>query len=504
MKRNLLLFTPMLLLLANCTSSSNQSNQNELSKDLSSNLQYNLEHGLDEIPVNDRNIGFGFNELRGSWSGSSAVEYKDESDLVSIGEAQDVIFTAQKITSYSSLRERLNLDARISLGLSGFGADFTSSIYTNSFLSNFKQYVLVEVSVVNAPQILKHQKLTSNALKLARKGYKDFVESYGTKYVIGKKTGGKLYGLIEIEASNEESLKEISSTLDVSVGLFGSANAKFSSTIQKISENNSVKIIMMKSGGKAKFNMDPDSLIVAAENFAEEVKMNPKVLSLMLSEYVGVENYPSKYASTNIMNRLSSVIYKQNNISSKVEELNEFSNDINYVKLNPDFFEETYTSKSKDFMKQISKQKEAYFQLNNRLIQAFLDGKSIEEFIINDTDIPQIIRKQGWRKTKLEYFIKTHVQNVSTSNWDGQPGYATYPFEFIASDDKNILKNIRITNPYNCVNLTRENSCWWNFGSGYLTPSFDYINGKNHVRGSFPAGSLPVSVRVECDEYILR
>jgi hypothetical protein len=473
----------------------------EIFPTINANLQANLDNNLDEIPVNDRSIGFGFNELRGRWSGSSAVEFEDENDLTSIGTSQDVLFIAQKITSYASLREKLNLDVRVSLGFNGFGADFTSNIYSNSFLSSFKQYILVQVSVVNAPQILKNQKLTKNAANIALKSYENFVENFGTKYVIGKKTGGKLYGLIEIEATDEQNFKEVSKSLNISVGLFGSANAKFAETIQTISKKNSVKTTIVKSGGDAKYNTSPDELIKDAENFAEEVKKDPKVLSLMLSEYNGVIDYPFEYASTKNSLRLDNVINEQKTIATHIEKLTEFLNDVNYMKLNSDLFEATLVSKITDFVKQANSKKSYYFDLNNQLIQDFIDGKNVISHI-EDTEIPQIVRKEGWNNTKGEVFVKTHDSTQITSNWDGESGFLTYGFEFSVPNAKHILKNVRIEHS-GCVNISGP-GCYWNFGSGFLVPNFEYINGTNHIRGTFYAGGHSMAITVKCDEFELK
>jgi hypothetical protein len=498
-------FLALMILLSACGSPGNQEDSNaELTKkeliQQTLNLTASLIGKSQEVPPDKANIGFGFNEIRQEWT-SSAVEYNGEDDLVSIGEGQKIYYKARRISSYSELRKILSIDASLSMGFGLFGADFQTSLYTNTFLSKFKQYLLVEVSVENAPKILKQQKLLPQAIEITKRGFESFVENYGNKYAIGKKTGGKLYGIIEVEATNSESIDKINAELDLCVASFGNANAKVSSSVHTLSEENSLNIMMVKSGGQPDFHANIDSLLNSAERFAREVSVKPVVLSLLLAEYNGTIGYPADLAETSKIIRLEKVLEQHDRIAMYNEQLRGFVSDMDYLQFNADQFETKDVNNRKNLVQSALNQQVDYYDLKNQITLAFFKGKNVN-YYIPFPEIVEVERKPIWKQKKKEVFVETLVKSIPTINRHNEPPIS-YPIEFSADDPKFILKNLRFAT---CVNADLgKDGCYWNRGSGYLIPTPpEYISKYNHLKSSFMAGSHQVTATFLCDKFELK
>lgn len=494
--------------LIGCKSENNKQKENSLESaevhkvTINLNQQFTFLSGLKKVPFNERNIGFGFNEVTTEWSGAKAVEFNDDNDLESIGTSQDIEFMLKKVESYSSLREILGIDAHLSLGFAVFSSDIAMSLYSNSFISKFKQYILVQVNVYNSPQILKTSRLTTNATEIAQKGYKPFIENYGTRYVIGKITGGKLYGLIEIESFDEENYKSVTSSIDASIGVWGQLDGTFTNNIKKIAQNNSLKITLFKSGGNKSLSTTPEELINAAKQFPNEVSSNSKVQYLLLSKFNGVDNYPAEFSDTYYDQRLNTVLQKQERLAEYLEDWKGFQNDLNYINSHQEQFENKIFDNSKKLRVLSENGIQSYLDLNSTLVMALMNGKNIN-YNIKPTEIPEINRKSGWNSSKKEIYVKTLEVPIKTENRHNFP-VNNYSFHFKASNDKNILKNVRIEN---CIDVGGNGACNWNAGSGYfsaITASYPIGKGFSEVIGNFNAGSHQMTLIVKCDEYELK
>lgn len=489
----------------------------------------------DRIASNERRIGTGYNALLGQWT-NPCVLYNNAEDLETIGTAPSVAFALHHIEDYSSLRHILELDANLSLGFSAFSADVSTNVYSSTYLTRFRQYLLIAMSVENPPQVLKIPRLTEPAKRTAAEGYEAFVVSYGTKYIVGHLTGGRLYGLIEVTADTQKQLDEIKVDMNVAVGAWGEADARFKERVERFSKYSSLRISILSEGGTRTVPVTVHELFQKAKNFTTEVGGAYKVQYSLLSDFNGLEGYPSDFNSMLRQTRKLQVRDKLIKLGTYMEECRAFKNDLAFIRANPEQFSEDQFQFGdrgrglESLTRGVDDQIEAYRNIHYKILGNYLldsNKDNIEDgdlaFSIPPPVIPTIKRTFNERP-KAEVLIRHLVfPQITTDDLHdvrcgGRRGpgerprpqngpctpdrrfqLKTYNFNFRAGNPANILRNLKISA------FGDQGSAGWN-APHLQAPKWNYIRdtGMSAIDGSFDAGSKPISVSVECDEYEIR
>jgi hypothetical protein len=161
-------------------------------------------------------------------------------------------------------------------GLTGSGSGKTS--FFQSFKQNsFSVYVFAQVLVTNAQDLLDltSTRLTEEAAALYRERPEAFVQQFGDSFVYGLITGGEFLGILEIETSSAEELRQVKASIGgkATFGLFsGSASGAFSQSLEKIVSSYSMKAFIMRQGGTGSLaSVSPDALVSQALSFPDAV-----------------------------------------------------------------------------------------------------------------------------------------------------------------------------------------------------------------------------------------
>lgn len=464
---------------------------------------YQLLKNEELLRCNTRTIGYGLNDYVGDWCGNCVKE----SDLQSIGNSQSISFELIRIESYEELRKSLEVDVKVSLGFSAFSADFSSYLYKSFSLNSYKKYLIVKVSVRNSPEILKTVQFNANGTENIGEGYANFIQQCGSRFILGRITGGQLYGIIEMEGRNQEENEKISATLNASIGVWGSVDGKFNENIKKVSEYSNINIKISKDGGKSIIPITLDELQQAARNFPEEVKTNYQVLYSIMNTYKGVPKYPASFAGSYYAKRESITMTQLNKMAIEFEQLGLYKNNLAYVKNRPKQFLIT-EDKIKTAEKSIAKFEEELDKYKTDLLFDYLLGNRTQPPVYpTKPELEEIKRDPKWVATIKEVYKQQIRKTVQTNNLDhwrcgslgGEPCTPEGKFQLkryeliINTTDKNrILKNYQLIAP----------SAGWS--AGYVFPPAYRVSSDNkEISCKFIAGSVAFDATLLAEEYEL-
>jgi hypothetical protein len=156
-----------------------------------------------EISMNPQfYIGRGINSTTGRIHGV-AIDF----DSIEPGSSgQKSILALGSITSTYELMEQLSIDIAASFKKLTWGVSAEFRLAQSREINSYYTYALVQVLVMNPPQMLRNPKLKPEARTMLEGvgGWEAFSKSYGWEYVEGIISGGSYYGLIEIQTTSEK------------------------------------------------------------------------------------------------------------------------------------------------------------------------------------------------------------------------------------------------------------------------------------------------------------
>lgn len=281
--------------------------------------------------------GVGLNELNEEMKGDAVI--RTVPDETFEAEGQTVEFKLDKVDSYSELQQSLGLsvEANASFGFGRGSAKFNWAESSN--FSSYSIYLLATTTVKNAFRQMQDVHLTDNAVRAIINDSSLFRDRFGDSFIRGLLTGGEFVALLEITTRDEEEKRDISAEVDAG-GIGGSWNvsAQFNQNIKSITEDKSLKVRTFQVGGNdTDAPLTADAIVERSSNFATQVegaRAAPFMAGTM--EYITTTNYPDE------AERIELEIARQTMfaVAERRAELMTWINDIEYVLLNQEQFDE--------------------------------------------------------------------------------------------------------------------------------------------------------------------
>jgi hypothetical protein len=247
--------------------------------------------------------------------------------------AQSTTYRYLEINDLSQLLRELNISASMSLKAGLFGNSSGGFSLAQKFQKNTSyRFLLIEVNVANEQELASSFTFKPQVQQSIRAGLSDaeFTENYGTQFVFGRVTGGRLYALVEIELTSEQSSSEINAAISTGV-FFGTGRAEFNQKLNEINISAKTRVYIEKIGGRpglpridgiTDFALKFDSLVSSLDS--------PVTLELLTKDYSGVE-------PIDLEPNLQALIRQElflNQIAGKVESARELLSAIESVKSN--------------------------------------------------------------------------------------------------------------------------------------------------------------------------
>jgi len=454
---------------------------------------------IDNIESDERSVGYGYNEITGTWCGKCI----SEAQLAPVDNAIETKISITKVKHFFDLKEQLKFDAQASIRYGLFSSDMSYSKFASKNITKFAQYLLVQAEVKKSPELIKESNFSQLGKDNIKNSYKNFVNSCGTQYIIGRVQGGKLYALVEIVSSSEQEYTSNSATLNASLGTFGSLDASFKSTLERISQNSSLKTTLIKSGGSDEIITDIDKLVQKVTEFTNEVRQNPKTLYLKLQSYNGVQDYPRRFKRE----QLNWINDQFKVIASFLEKCYSFRSDLIFVKTFPAAFSPTVLTELDSLFKKNELQIKNYLEYASKLQNDFLTKKKLRP---RDYELPtppnilDINFLPGWTLPKKEVYINTIGQSITTTDRHNVECNNRCPCNGGRGWFDRYQGSIRVTNnQYTLVNpriVCRSGACGWNApnvqvpGTVWISPDGKTLN------WNFCASSVSTFYDIYADE----
>lgn len=456
---------------------------------------------VDRIESDDRTVGYGYNEITGTWCGKCI----EAAALQAVDTALQTQIKITRVKDFFDLKEQLKFDAQASIRYGLFSSDMSYSRFASKNISKLAQYLLVQASVEKSPEILTDPKFSQVGSDNIKSSYKNFINACGTQFVIGRVQGGKLYALVEIVSSSEQEFTSTSGKIDASLGPFGSSSASFKNMLESISQSSSIKTTLIKSGGSDEIVTDIDQIVQKINSFPAEVRANPKTLYLQIQSYSGVLNYPNSFKREQI----DWIKNKFDVIASFLDKCYAFRSDIIFVKTYPSAFDPNVISKLDSMYKDNEEQIGRYLEFARKLQNDFMTKKRIKAKDYPVPVPPKLVNLEflpGWSLPRVPVIVSTRGQQIVTINrhevrcynrcpcrvGDGKYWFDRYAGSLTVSSPQYTFINPRI--------ICRSGACGWNAGNG-VGPNSVWISpdGKT-LNWNFCASSASTYYDIYADE----
>jgi hypothetical protein len=284
------------------------------------------------------NFGIGVQALQHKVRGGGVIGGTPKSVLG--GDGQTVQFSLLKVDSYEDYQSAFNFDAEASAVYGLFHASAKFNFAESHNFHSYSKYLVASIVVTNAFKQIPDPKLTDSARSLLATGAKDrFHAQFGDSFVLGIKTGGEYHAVLEFSSQTQEDLTKISAALEAGqFGLF-SAEATFSSAVQRFKGQTSLKVDSFQQGGvDTNQTINVDEIIKKAREFPTQVKQVAVPYQAFLQDYEALD-LPPELNLVQIENArlvLQRFLPLRNALVQKL-------NDIEYIFANPDQFEDVAT-----------------------------------------------------------------------------------------------------------------------------------------------------------------
>lgn len=202
-------------------------------------------------------------------------------------------FSFRRIDLNEDLEEELGVGAEVSGGIGLFSASASFNFCKKCKLQSSSLCVLISAEETSAFKQMDSPQLSPAASRLIEDGKTDrFSEQFGEYFIRGIRAGGRFFGLVRIDAENEQSKTDINAALSGSYGLAMDAEAKLnlSQTLKKSKSN--VEAFMHYEGGRVTTHPtsnDPveltSQLYKAMDEWKATIRSEPAPFMVTLAPY---------------------------------------------------------------------------------------------------------------------------------------------------------------------------------------------------------------------------
>ncbi|WP_163093378.1 PASTA domain-containing protein [Bacillus cereus] len=286
------------------------------------------------------NYGMGVNVLSGEVAGKGVVVGNITEPTKAGGMGADYKFTL--INSYEELYDSLGISVAVSGHYGLFSAEGKFQFANETKFNTQSTFLLVHAILENAFTQCEDAVLEEPAVKLLEQGKNDiFRERYGDGFIRGMGTGGEYFAIMEIKSSSKAKSQEIGVSIKGDYeALVGGIEAEVdvNRKIAEKKEQCETNIIHYQRGGKGEgiaAAISPEQVTTRLKNFATIIQENPVPYSVQIASYKLLDNYPEGPNKYDIENQKQVL---ENSARLRLKLLTAL-NDVQYVQLNPDFFE---------------------------------------------------------------------------------------------------------------------------------------------------------------------
>jgi hypothetical protein len=226
--------------------------------------------------------------LTGSKPNLNVLE-KEQEDKTFSPNGQTVEFTHKRIKSLTDLRKSLKVEAGASGYYGGVVAQSNTDYFSSQTITNDNQMYFYKISVDNPPVTMKNIKLTEEALNILKyHGLQAFYRHCGKKAVIGYKTGGYLFSVINIAKKSQNTKETLETEIEAS-GFGFDIDGKLKKSSQVDLKNLDVSVYGKWSGGLGvRAETELTKLRELSETWPKTVSKNSVVTELITMPYAKI------------------------------------------------------------------------------------------------------------------------------------------------------------------------------------------------------------------------
>jgi hypothetical protein len=211
----------------------------------------------------------------------------------------------QRATSMEDFQNSLDLSVGASASYGLFNASAKFNYSESQKFHSFSDYVIVRVVVENPLYMIHGIKPTRPAEDLVRNGQTEqFQQQFGNTFVLGIKTGGAYYAVLEFVTQSKEEQRRVGAALSFSYLTF-SGSAEFSTSLQSTVSGTKTQISSFQMGGSgtgSKVSVTVEDIINKATNFPNEVKDAGVPIKAFIQDYTTLD-FPNPPNPLDLENR---------------------------------------------------------------------------------------------------------------------------------------------------------------------------------------------------------
>ena len=199
---------------------------------------------------------------------------------------QIIFFDMKQVSTVSELHDVLGISASASGGIGPFQASARLSFANDRHVNDSSIFLVVTVRVVNAFSQIKAPGITDHAAALLANGQmQEFQSEFGDMFVRGLRTGGQVFGVIEVVTHDLSDKTAVSASLSGSFGAF-SADGQFDHTFQETLKNRKQTVNCYIEGGQVDaVPTQVDTMINFATNWPKTVEQHAVPYEAQLDPY---------------------------------------------------------------------------------------------------------------------------------------------------------------------------------------------------------------------------
>ncbi len=248
-------------------------------------------------------LGRGFSALGNNWSGD-CVDF-DPSDGKPPVESVSTNFEVALVDSVDKFISIMNISASASMSYGIFSADASASYLRRVVENSYSNFIAGKVTVYSVPANIKAKGLNKLGRDALAAGFDRFHRTCGDRFATSVIWGGEFAFMLEIKSKDSAQFEEIKADLSASLSGFGSGEAAFSQSMEKISTKYSLTATIIRNGLRETL---PDLTSAAIQKYAMEfssrvtadkgIAMQP--IRYGVRDYAAVEVRAPSYAEANI------------------------------------------------------------------------------------------------------------------------------------------------------------------------------------------------------------
>lgn len=203
-------------------------------------------------------------------------------------------FRLVELATLSDLRDSMNISASASFQADIFGSFSSRFNFSRSLKKKIhSRYLLVHIRVSKQLYLAEDFALKKSAQRiLSHDNQARFLESCGTKFVYGVRTGGEFFAIFEFSLLNRNEERRLSSAIK-STGFAWKAVSRIDKDLRKISSNLRVNIFLHRVGGRGSV---PDvksvsDFIASYSEIVRQLRDHPIAIELLTKDYSGVKPF---------------------------------------------------------------------------------------------------------------------------------------------------------------------------------------------------------------------